>query len=182
MLRQALDKLEATQTEKVVDDREKGTKISSNELFYNLADKCAGVKKVYGDYDRRRASRPYQMEDYCLEKQCRYRHDKFSAPSTCQSCRSPLTGCNTCSPHSTLLCDSCTVVESCPPSVPCQERFRRNVISSAGAWKQGYELQQERHHLLVGGAARDLIILKTLAIWKQEMDKRAHYENMQKCK
>ena len=180
MLRQQLEQFEATQKdiEKVIEDRKQGTQVLSNELLENLADKCAGVRKVYGDYDRRRASRPYQMEDYCLEKQCRYRRDKFSTPSECQSCRSPLTGCNTCSPHSTLLCQSCTVVEACPPSVPCQDRFRRNVISTAGTWKRGYEKQQERHHLLVSGSARDLVIYKTLAIWKQELDKR---QEMSKC-
>ncbi len=184
MLRKQLELLESTErdVQKVVDDRQQGTRVLNDELLYCLSDKCAGVKKVYGDYDKRRASRPYQTEDYCLEKQCRERHDKYSAPSACQSCKSPLTGCNTCSPHSTLLCQGCSVVEQCPPSVPCQERFRRNVISSAGTWKRGYEQQQERHHLLVSGAARDLVMYKTLAIWKQEIDKHDRYKQMnQKC-
>lgn len=173
MFKNTLAKFESTQKniDVVVDDRKQGTQIAGIELFQNLADKCAGVKKVYSDYDQRRASRPYQTEDYCWEKQCRYRRDQFSASSTCESCRSPLTGCNTCSPHSTLVCDSCTVIEPCEPSVPCEERFRRNVISSNGTWKKGYEEQQKRHHLLVGGREHDLLILQTYAAWNQYLKK-----------
>lgn len=173
MLQNALAKLEATQKEIdiVIENREQGTQVSSLELFHNLADKCAGVRKVYADYDQRRASRPYQTEDYCWEKQCRYRRDQFAAPSTCQSCRLPITGCNACSPHSSLLCDHCTVRETCPPSVPCEERFRRNVISTNGTWKKGYEKQQERHHLLVNGREHDILILKTYAAWNQYLQR-----------
>jgi len=159
------------------DARPHANRIVSKELFCCLANKCAGVQKVYGDLDRRRAARPKQHEDYCMERACRYGRDQHSAVSACAS-HDLLSGNSTmqgqhvsCTNCSDTVCTGCTAaVQPCPPQVPAHNRFRRNVISSKGKWIDGYKQQQERHHLLVDGAARDLIIYRTLAQWKNEID------------
>lgn len=149
------------------------TAVASEKLLCCLADRCAGVRKVYGDYDVRRAQRPYQTEDYCLEAPCRFRRDRFAAPSMCDSRRDSEADAGV----AESVCTGCAAaVEPCPPQVPCADRFRRNVISSAGTWIDGYVRQQERHRLLVHGSTRDLVAYKTLALWKQEIDKQVHFQ------
>lgn len=170
MLQQVLEQFETQQKQKEVFGQT-SDRVMSDQLLCCLADKCAGTRKVYGDYDVRRAQRPYQTEDYCLENPCRFRHDKFSAPSKCNSCQCDL-GQNFCDTKGRLCVGCAAAVEPCPPQVPCQDRFRRNVLSSAGTWIDGYVKQQERHHLLVYGAAHDLVTYKTLAAWKQVIDQR----------
>jgi hypothetical protein len=157
------------------DNRPHAGRVTNDDLFCCLADTCAGTRKVYGDYDTRRAQRPYQQEDYCLEAPCRFRHDKFSAPSKCHSCNSILDGHNRCDNKCRFAIGDAAAVEPCPPQVPCQDRFRRNLISSHGKWIDGYEKQRERHQLLVFGSLRDLVVYKTLALWKEELDTRERY-------
>lgn len=179
MLRSTLENFEQRKQREnaIFDARPHTSHVISDKLLCCLADKCAGTRKVYGDFDLRRAQRPYQTEDYCLNAPCRFRRDEFATPSLCNSCHSPLNpeqnSCN----NKGRLCTGCAAaVEPCPPQLPCQDRFRRNVISSAGTWMDGYVKQQQRHELLVSGAARDLVTLKTLALWKQEFDKRNHFQ------
>jgi hypothetical protein len=193
MLRSSLAQYEAQQQQGVVltdktiqggnvgvarewDARPHAGRVTTDELFCCLADRCAGTRKVYGDYDTRRAQRPYQQEDYCLEAQCRFRHDKFSEPSKCHSCNSIIDGHNRCDNKCRFCIGSAAAVEPCPPQVPCQDRFRRNLISAHGKWIDGYDKVRERHQLLVYGSARDLVVYKTLALWKQELDKRERYQ------
>lgn len=176
MLQKVLEQFESQQTEKDVFKRPNS--VVSDSLLCCLADKCAGTRKVYSDYDLRRAQRPYQTEDYCLESSCRFRHDKFSAPNKCRSCNLVLDGFgeSVCVNRERICLGCAAAVEPCPPQVPCQDRFRRNVISSAGKWIDGYVKQQERHHLLVYGAAHDLVTYKTLATWKHVIDQQTKYQ------
>ena len=176
MLRQTLDSFEKQQRDNESFSKNDAKNVVSDKLFCCLADRCAGTRKVYGDYDLRRAQRPYQTEDYCLDAPCRFRRDAFAAPSICNSCQSLITGENNCD-NKQRLCTGCVGnVDPCPPQLPCQDRFRRNVISSAGTWIDGYVKQQERHHLLVYGAARDLVTYKTLALWKQQIDQKNKFQ------
>lgn len=153
------------------DSRPHAHRVVSDELLCCLADKCAAVHKVYSDYDRRRAARPYQQEDYCLEAKCRYRHDMHAPLSDCVSCAA-LSAAHNERVAGAILCAGCTAAtaEQCPPQVPCHNRFRRNVISTAGTWIDGYVKQQERHRRLTYGSERDLIAYNTLAQWKHEID------------
>jgi len=183
MLRQTLQNYEQLQAHKKslgyndvdqhsgrVDARPHTHKVVSDELFCCLADKCAGVQKVYSEYDRRRAQRPYQHEDYCLEAPCRYRRDKFSPLSDCCTACGLILAENL-RRNGSALCVGCSAAkEQCAPQVPCQDRFRRNVISTVGTWRNAYYRLDETHKRLTGGAARDLIAYNTLAQWKYEFD------------